>query len=80
MFLAGDGISEPGPRGDRVRDDDLLIAINAGSGPVDFSLPPGTWSVELDTGSARGEAAGPVGGSTLHLGDRRLVLLRRPLG
>ncbi|WP_448639415.1 glycogen debranching protein [Geodermatophilus sp. URMC 63] len=78
VFLAGDGISEPGPRGERIRDDDLLIAVNAGTGPVDFVLPPGTWSVGLDTGSPRGEATGPAG-PTLRLGDRRLVLLRRPV-
>ncbi|PWW22563.1 glycogen operon protein [Geodermatophilus normandii] len=83
VLLAGDGISEPGPRGERVRDDDLLLLVNASGGPVDFALPPGNaaspWSVQLDTGSLQGGAGGPVGGSTLRLGDRRLVLLSRPL-
>ncbi|MGK5111987.1 glycogen debranching protein GlgX [Geodermatophilus sp. CPCC 205506] len=79
--LAGDGISEPGPRGERVLDDDLLILLNAGAEPVEFTLPgTGTstpWSLQLDTGTPRGEAAGTVSSTTLSVGAGRLLFLTR---
>jgi glycogen operon protein len=83
VFLAGDGISEPGPRGERVLDDDLLVLLNAGGEPVEFTLPGAAasppWSLQLDTGTPRGEAAGAAPSPTLSVGAGRLLFLTRPV-
>ena len=82
LRVAGDAIDEPGPRGERIVDDTLLLLMNAGGDPVEFSLPPAprAWQLVLDTrtSSAPDEAGGPVqpGGSGYELVDRSLALLR----
>jgi isoamylase len=56
VFLNGDAISEPDPRGEPVRDDTFLLLFSADSEPVRFTLPSaeygGSWTVVLDTSSA----------------------------
>ena len=55
VFLNGDAISEPDPRGERVRDDTFLLLFSADSQPVTFTLPARFgrgWTVVLDTGAA----------------------------
>jgi isoamylase len=53
VFLNGDAITEPDPRGQRVVDDSFLMLFNAHSDPVAFTLPPArfgkSWEVVLDT-------------------------------
>ena len=53
MFLNGDAISEPDPRGTRVRDDSFLLLFNAHYDDTVFTLPPKKygelWEVALDT-------------------------------
>jgi glycogen operon protein len=53
VFLNGDGISEPGPRGQRVRDDSFLLLFNASETDLKFAIPParygGQWLRVLDT-------------------------------
>jgi isoamylase len=53
VFLNGDGISEPGPRGQRVRDDSFLLLFNASETDLKFSIPPvrygEQWLRVLDT-------------------------------
>src|SRR6266487_3279717 len=39
VFLNGDAITEPGPRGEPVRDDTFLILLSANREPVTFTLP-----------------------------------------
>lgn len=39
IFLNGDGIQEPDPRGNKVVDDDLLIAFNASADDLEFTVP-----------------------------------------
>jgi glycogen operon protein len=55
VFLNGDAISEPDPRGERVRDDTFLLLFSADSQPVTFTLPAARfglrWTVVLDTAS-----------------------------
>jgi isoamylase len=55
VFLNGDAISEPDPRGERVRDDTFLLLFSADSEPVTFTLPAArfgrNWTVVLDTAS-----------------------------
>ena len=88
MFLNGEAIREPDTRGARVVDDSFLVALNAHSEAIDFTLPDGLggpWVVELDTSRDReGLVAVIEEMPTLAPGDafpvegRSLVVLRRP--
>src|SRR5690606_39727118 len=49
MLLAGEASGEVDDRGEAVRDDDVLVVLNAGTAPLDFRLPPGCWIKVLDT-------------------------------
>ncbi len=85
VFLNGDALTEPGPRGERVRDDSFLVMLSAGREPLEFTVPGRRfgecWAVVLDTG-ADGSAA-PAGSPDLRPGERLLrtgfsmVVLRR---
>ncbi|MCW2877330.1 MAG: glycogen debranching protein GlgX [Sphaerisporangium sp.] len=53
VFLNGEAISEPGPRGERISDDSFLLLVNGHHENISFSLPgaefgPG-WQTVLDT-------------------------------
>jgi isoamylase len=67
VFVNGDAITEPGTRGERIKDSDFLLLINAHSDPVLFAIPPGlgspgtTWQVVVDTAAAAA-AASPADG------------------
>ncbi len=83
MVLNGDAIPSPGPRGERIRDDTLLVVLNPTPDAVSFVLPDGSWAgawlVELDTTQA-GPPVAPArheAGAALDVGPRSLVLLRR---
>jgi len=56
VFLNGDAINEPDPRGERVRDDTFLLLFSADNQPVTFTLPGARfgrgWTVVLDTASS----------------------------
>ena len=80
VFLNGDAITEPGPRGETVRDDNFLLLFNANREPVSFTVPgrrfgPG-WDVLIDTATA-GQAEGsvPAEGS-VELTGRSIMVLR----
>jgi glycogen operon protein len=53
VYLNGDAITEPDPRGNPVHDDRFLLLFNAGGEPITFTLPPAefatTWKVIIDT-------------------------------
>jgi isoamylase len=80
VFLNGDAITEPGPHGETVRDDNFLLLFNAHREPVRFTLPgrrlgPG-WDVLIDTATA-----GPAEGSvppegSVELTGRSIMVLR----
>ncbi|WP_067968770.1 glycogen debranching protein GlgX [Nocardiopsis trehalosi] len=82
VFLNGDAITEPDPRGRPVRDDSFLLLLNSGAEAVDFVVPGpeyGTsWETVLDT--AEPDTADrpfvPASGKVRVI-DRALVLLRR---
>ncbi|MEU3964341.1 glycogen debranching protein GlgX [Streptomyces buecherae] len=85
VFLNGSAISEPGPRGERVRDDSFLLMFNAHSAPLTFTVPPRhgqRWQVVVDTARPDGvpPGAGPTiaAGDRLTLVDRSLLVLQRP--
>ncbi len=64
VFLNGDGISEPGPRGQRVRDDSFLLLFNASETDLKFAVPPARygeqWLRVLDTAAAPDPVTGAV--------------------
>jgi isoamylase len=82
LRLAGDAIDDPGPRGERIVDDTLLLLMNAGREAVSFRLPkaPRGWGLILDTRNAAppDEDDGPQheGGSDYELVERSVALLR----
>ncbi|MEO5711137.1 MAG: glycogen debranching protein GlgX [Nocardioidaceae bacterium] len=89
VFLNGDGIPEPGRRGEPVVDDSFVIAFNAGDVARPFTIPDGVygegWVVVLDThddtaGSVSffDDAAPLLPGIEFEVSDRSVVVLRRP--
>jgi len=62
VFLNGDALTEPGPHGERVRDDSFLVLLSAGGDPVEFTVPGvkygERWEVEVDTAHETGDTAG----------------------
>ncbi|QSI48701.1 glycogen debranching protein GlgX [Thermobispora bispora] len=89
VFLNGDAISEPGPRGERIRDDSFLLLFNAHHEPVTFTLPgseygPG-WVAVIDTAEETGRGSGEVrpAGALVCVTGHSLQILRgtaRPAG
>ncbi|GGQ38950.1 glycogen operon protein [Actinomadura coerulea] len=83
VFLNGDAITEPDPRGRRVRDDSFLLLINAGSEPVEFTLPGAEygerWEFALDTAEpgTLGERPRLKARDAVAVVDRALLVLRR---
>ncbi len=89
VFLNGEGIPEPGRRGEPVVDDSFLIAFNAGDTALPFTIPDEVygegWVVVLDT---HDDTAGSVSyfddvppllpGLEFEVADRSVVVLRRP--
>jgi glycogen operon protein len=59
VFINGDAITEPDPRGRRVSDDSFLLLFNAHSEAVGFTLPGvefgERWEYALDTAAPAGE-------------------------
>lgn len=83
VFLNGDAISEPDPRGEPVVDDSFLILLNSNYEPLDFLLPPKeygeSWTVAVDTATATGGASEEpqAAGSTVRLESRSTLVLTR---
>ena len=87
VFLNGDAITEPGPRGDTVRDDSFLLLFNANREPVTFTVPgirfgPG-WEILISTATAISAGApGATGriivgpGRSIELAGRSIMVLR----
>jgi isoamylase len=84
VFLNGDAITEPGPRGEPVWDDTFLILLSAHHEPVTFTLPGPKfgrcWSVALDTAAGQAGEAGGIEhrpGGRIVLAERSMMALRR---
>ncbi|MGQ4365926.1 glycogen debranching protein GlgX [Streptomyces sp. SAS_272] len=84
VFLNGDAIAEPGPRGGPVVDDSFLLLFNSYWEPVAFRLPDASygerWTVCADTAEPDG---GPdeteyKAGAEVTLEARSLLVLARP--
>jgi glycogen operon protein len=83
LRLAGDGVDELDPRGERIVDDTLLILLNAHHEPIPFILPAHRrklrWQVLLDTREAKPKRRRLLrGGEAYDLEGRSLALLRLP--
>ena len=82
VFLNGEEIPDPDPRGQRVADDSFLVLFNAHDEQLEFVLPSGRWgelwSVELDTADgATGSRLTYQAGATVPVAGHSLVLLKR---
>ena len=81
VFLNGQAIPSPGPRGERIVDDSFLVLVNAGEEPTTFDLPPelrgAAWVVELDTGQDGDGGGGSPATVRWEVGAWSVVLLRR---
>ena len=78
VFLNGYAITEPGPHGERVTDDDFLLLVNAHSEPVTFRMPGSSfaarWQVVI---SSAGEAGGQLGeASAVEVPGHAMLVLR----
>jgi isoamylase len=80
VFLNGDAISEPDPRGGKISDDSFLLLFNAHSNPLTFTLPEAGyaagWEVVIDTAhpGRPGKAHPPK--DEIEVRDRAVVVLR----
>jgi isoamylase len=84
VFLNGDAITEPGPHGERVRDDSFLVMLSADDRTLDVTVPGvkygERWTVVVDTAA---ESADPAGRPDVAAGDhvaltgRSMVVLCR---
>jgi len=85
VFLNGDALTEPGPHGERVRDDSFLLLLTAERDPLEFTVPGvkygERWAVVADT--ATGGQPDPAGQPELAAGDQitltgnSMLVLRR---
>ncbi|MFD7296150.1 glycogen debranching protein GlgX [Streptomyces sp. NPDC059897] len=85
VFLNGNAISEPGPRGERIQDDSFLLLFNASPEPTHFVVPVDhgrQWQAVVDTALPEGLAAGEgpkvQAGDGITVQDRSLMVLQRP--
>jgi glycogen operon protein len=82
VYLNGDAISEPDPRGGKITDDSFLLLFNAHSNPLTFTLPDGGyaagWEVVIDTASKPPPEPGTVRPpkDEIEVRDRAVVVLR----
>ena len=72
MLLLGRRLAERDERGLPIEDEDLLLLVNAGEEPVDFTLPAGGWHLLLDSAAPGGGVADPY-----PLAARALALLAK---
>jgi isoamylase len=80
VLLAGDAIAEVTDHGEPVRDDTLLVLLNAGDTAVPFTLPAPHngqwWQVEFDTAQQHLPIAPYALGAVYPLAERSVAVLR----
>jgi len=85
IFLNGKGIPTPGPKGEKLLDDNFFIIFNAYHDALEFKLPPSKfgrkWTKVLDTGNNYFEETGEAfkASAAIHVEGRSVVLLKEPL-
>ena len=80
VFLNGDAISEPDPRGGKITDDSFLLLFNAHSNPLMFTLPEAGyaagWEVVIDTAHPGSPGAAHPPKDEIEVRDHAVVVLR----
>ncbi|MGB5986616.1 MAG: glycogen debranching protein GlgX, partial [Desulfobacterales bacterium] len=84
VYLNGQSIPNPNPRGEPVLDDSFFIIFNAHSEALPFTLPAAQWAErwikELDTDAGWLEEQPPLeAGRQIEIAAHSLVVLRNPL-
>jgi isoamylase len=82
VFLNGEAINTPDPRGERIRDDSFLLLFNAGHEDLSFRLPDeefgDRWEVVIDTTAPLHVSdEGHKPGNEIEVEARAMVVLRR---
>ncbi|MBV9831041.1 MAG: glycogen debranching protein GlgX [Marmoricola sp.] len=81
MFVSGDPIRSPGPRGEQLRDTGFLVWLNASPEDREVALPANAWvqhgAVVLSTDPGTPLHTKVTAGETFTLGARSLVLLQQ---
>jgi glycogen operon protein len=83
IFLNGEGIVTPGPRGERIIDESFLLFFNAHYETIEFALPnvfqDREWEIVIDTNEPRFISPGKLimGEQTVRVTDRSIMVLRR---
>ncbi|MGA4544353.1 glycogen debranching protein GlgX [Uniformispora flossi] len=87
VFLNGQAISEPDPRGQAISDDSFLLLFNASHRDLEFRIPlnhGASWTVLAETADAAGATRDDKDRPVVSAGDpwpvpaRAMVILRRP--
>src|SRR5690606_37543379 len=80
VFLNGQAIPEPDPRGDRIVDDSFLILFNAGDEDRTFELPDSGygkgWHIEIDTAAELVDPGRHLPESLVNVVSRSVVVMR----
>jgi glycogen operon protein len=78
MFVSGDPLRAPGPRGEQERDSSFLIWLNSSADAVEVTLPENEWvkagEVVLTTDPALDVGTPVAAGDVLTLGARTVVV------
>jgi glycogen operon protein len=82
VFLNGDALPDPDPRGRPLADDSFLLLFNAHHGDVAFALPGGKWGqlwvTDIDSAAASPASHEPYpAGATVVVAARSVQVLRR---
>jgi glycogen operon protein len=81
MFVSGDPLRSPGPRGEQQRDKSFMIWLNAEAASVDVDLLENEWvqagEVVLSTDPDLPVGTPVSAGETLTIGARSVVVLRQ---
>ena len=90
VLLNGEAITEPGPRGEAITDQNFLLLFNAADQPVTFSLPtfspattaadpptgPAAWDVIIDTATPGTDPDPLAAPGTITVSGRAVTVLR----
>jgi glycogen operon protein len=84
VFLNGDAITEPDPRGERIKDESFLLLFNASELDLELTIPPqrygDQWVKVLDTAlplSALADAPAAKAGDAVAIPSRSMQVLGR---
>ena len=81
MFVSGDPLRSPGPRGEQQRDSSFMLWLNGSPADCEITFPSNEW-VQHGTVALSTDPGNPVGlkveaGGTVTLAARSLVLLEQ---